>query len=223
MPGSSPPLASRARRADFQRTRRRIIEAARALMAERGPESLTVSAVAHAAGINRTTAYQHFRTRDELVAAVTAEVIQEIGARIAEDRPIPERIDDVAGYFVDHPEIARLLLHLLLSDSPLPRDAWDPFFAEMRKLAAAGSLRSDVDPEMLGHALMAVGMLWPLYARAEFETESSRHAATARFTRELKRLLLYGLFRPEAWPELVAAVEARPAPIPLRPKRGRRP
>ena len=85
MPGS-PPLAARARRADFQRTRQRILEAARALMAERGPESLTVSAVAHAAGINRTTAYQHFRTRDELVAAVTAEVIQEIGARIAEPR-----------------------------------------------------------------------------------------------------------------------------------------
>ena len=41
----------------------------------------------------------------------------------------------------------------------------------MRKLAATGSLRDDVDPEMFGHALMAVGMLWPLYARAEFKCE----------------------------------------------------
>ena len=32
-----------------------------------GPEALTVSSVARAAGLNRTTAYQHFRTRDELV------------------------------------------------------------------------------------------------------------------------------------------------------------
>jgi len=68
MPG---PVPRRERRSDFQHTRRRIVEAARRLMGERGPESLTVSAVAHAAAINRTTAYQHFRTRDELVRGVT--------------------------------------------------------------------------------------------------------------------------------------------------------
>ena len=80
MPRAAHLAPRRARRIDYQRTRRRILDAARPLMAERGPESLTVSAVARAAELNRTTAYQHFRTRDELVGAVTDELTAEVGA-----------------------------------------------------------------------------------------------------------------------------------------------
>src|SRR4029450_5236882 len=180
---------------------------------------LTVSAVAHAAEINRTTAYQHFRTRDELVRAVTSELIEEVGALLSEPRPLPERIDYVAGYFVDHPEVARLALYLLLSESPLPRHAWDPFLRLMRDLMESAGARPGVDPEMLAHVLMAVAILWPLHARIEFADEAAARAGTARFTRELKRLLLYGLFRPEAWPDLVASVARQPAPSGRRRRR----
>jgi AcrR family transcriptional regulator len=207
MPRAASPPPRRARRSDFERTRRRIVEAARGLMAERGPESLTVSAVARAAEINRTTAYQHFRTRDELVGAVTTELIGEVGAVVARPGAIIERIDEIAGYFVDHPEIARLALHLLLSESPFPREAWRPVLAELRALAETGGVHRDVDPEMLVHVLMSVAILWPLHARIESENAAAARAATRRFTRELKRLLLYGLLRPEAWPDLVASVE----------------
>ena len=61
-------------------------EASARLLADHGPESLTVSAVAHAAEINRTTAYQHFRTREELVRGVTAELIAEVRTLIGESR-----------------------------------------------------------------------------------------------------------------------------------------
>ena len=79
MPRALRETPPRARRSDHQLTRRRILDAARRLMGEQGPESLTVSGVARAAQINRTTAYQHFRTRDELVGAVMAEVSREVG------------------------------------------------------------------------------------------------------------------------------------------------
>ena len=213
MQGASNPPPRRARRSDFERTRRRILAAARLLMAERGPESLTVSAVARAAELNRTTAYQHFRTRDDLVAAVTEELMEEIGAvigKIGKEGPLADRIDYVAAWFVDHPEIARLALHLLLTESPFPREAWRPYLAEMRALTESGGAHPDVDPEMLAHVLMSVAMLWPLHARIAGEDEAAAREATRRFTRELKRLLLYGLFRPEAWPDLVASVERNP-------------
>jgi AcrR family transcriptional regulator len=219
MAGAAALAPRRVRRSDFERTRRRILEAARRLMAERGPESLTVSAVAHAAEINRTTAYQHFRTRDELVQAVTRELIDEVAARLAEPRPMEERIDVLALYFVEHPEFARLFLHLLLTESPIPREAWTLLAQEMRTLTEAAGTRPDVDPEMLGHLLMGVAVLWPLQARNAFEDETRARAATQRLTRELKRLLLYGLFRPEAWPELVASVERGPAPEKRRRRR----
>ena len=191
---------------DYERTRGRILDAARTLIAEHGPESLTVSAVAHAAALNRTTAYQHFRTRDELVRVVMQELIEEVGRLLAEPRPLPERIDFLAGYFLEHPEVARLALHLMLSETPLPADGWKRAADEVRRLAEGEGGREGVDPEMLVHVLMAVGILWPLHARIEYESPRAARQATRRLTRELKRLLLYGLLRPEAWPELVESI-----------------
>jgi AcrR family transcriptional regulator len=188
-------------------------------MAERGPESLTVSAVAHAAGINRTTAYQHFRTRDELVRAVTDESIAAVAAFLEAQRPIVEHIDEIAGYFVEHPELARLALHWLLSESLIPREAMNLLFRETRRLTQSPGARGDADPEMLGHLMTGVAVLWPLHARIEFEDADARRAATARFARELKRLLLYGLLRAEDWPALVAEVERVPGRSPVRARR----
>jgi AcrR family transcriptional regulator len=214
MPAHLPTPPRRERRSDFLDTRRRIVAAARRQMAGSGPESLTVSGVAHSAGINRTTAYQHFRTRDELVRAVSEEVIAEVAARLESCRPVVEHIDAIAAYFLEHPELARLAIHWLLSDSPLPRAGKELFLNETRKIVEGGGARGDADPEMLGHLMMGVAVLWPLHARIEFEDEAARSAATARLARELKRVLLYGLLRPEDWPRLVAEVGAAPAPAP---------
>lgn len=194
------------------------MDAARQQMAERGPESLTVSAVAHAAGINRTTAYQHFRTRDELVRAVTDELIAEVGAYLAARQPMIEHIDDIVEYFFEHPEFARLTIYWLLSESPIPRAGMELFLNETRQAVAEGG-RGDVDPEMLGHLLAGAAVLWPLSVRIELEDPDARRAATARLTRELKRLLLYGLLRPEQWPKLVTEVSREPAPGARRSRR----
>ena len=211
MPTTALPAPRRARRSDFQRTRERIVAAARKEIGERGPESLTVSAVAHAAGINRTTAYQHFRTRDELVRAVSEELIEELRAYLASQRPVVEHLDAIAGYFLEHPELARLALYWLLSQGPIPSEGKDFFQQETRKAAEEGGLPSDADPEMLGHLLLSMAVLWPLSVRIEFEDSEAQRAATARLARELKRLLLYGLLRPEQWPRLVAEVAREPA------------
>ena len=219
MSAAGRPVPRRTRRADFQRTRARIVEAARRLMGERGPESLTVSAVAHAAGINRTTAYQHFRTRDELVTAVSEELIGELTAFLASQRPIVEHLDPVAEYFFAHPEVARLALYWLLSDSPPPRAGMDLFLNETRSALEEAGAHSDADPEMVGHLLMGLAVLWPLSARIEFEDAEARRAATARLARELKRLLLYGLLPPERWPQLVAEVPRERAPASRSPRR----
>jgi AcrR family transcriptional regulator len=216
MPGPAP---RRARRSDFQQTRRRIVETARRLMGARGPESLTVSAVAHEAAINRTTAYQHFRTRDDLVRAVTEELIAEVAAYLEGQRPIVEHIDEVAGYFLEHPELARLAIYWLLSETPIPRAGMELFLQQTRELVEGGGARSDADPEMLGHLMMGVAVLWPLHARIEFEDAAARRAATSRLARELKRVLLYGLLRPADWPDLVGEVESAPALAPSRTRR----
>ncbi|MDC1295698.1 TetR/AcrR family transcriptional regulator, partial [Myxococcota bacterium] len=59
--------SSEARRADYHVYRTRLLDAARALIAESGPTALSVSAVARRAGVNRSTAHAHFGTRAELI------------------------------------------------------------------------------------------------------------------------------------------------------------
>ena len=86
-------------------------------------------------------------------------------------------------------------------------------------LVGGGGAREDADPEMLGHLMTSMAVLWPLHARIEFEDSAARRAATARFARELKRLLLYGLLRPEDWPHLVGEVASAPARAPRRTRR----
>src|SRR5579864_1554420 len=60
----------RARRPrDPESTREAILEAARTRLAKDGPEGVSLSEVAHLAGVNRGTAYQHFETREKLIEA----------------------------------------------------------------------------------------------------------------------------------------------------------
>jgi AcrR family transcriptional regulator len=63
-------------RRDVSRNRAAILDAARALVAE--PEELRLSAVAQRAGVGQGTLYRHFATRDELLAALYAQEIDDL-------------------------------------------------------------------------------------------------------------------------------------------------
>ncbi len=202
LPDASTP---RPRRRDFEDSRRRILGAARLILAERGPEALTVSEVAHRAGLNRTTAYQHFRTREALTAAVMSETADELMGMLRE--PIWGDLERMVPFLVDHPELARLTLHQLLSESPLPEPGWSSYLGQIRKIVESRDAQPGIDAEMLSYVLICVGVLWPLLARAQYEEAESVRSATGRLTRELKRLLLHGVLRPEAWPDRAESID----------------
>jgi AcrR family transcriptional regulator len=69
--------AGRPLRADAQRNRQRLLQAAHELFAERGL-SVTLDDIAHRAGVGVGTAYRRFGSRDELVTALFEERMQEI-------------------------------------------------------------------------------------------------------------------------------------------------
>ena len=89
-------LPDRTRRRDYRSSRERLLRTARELMAERGPAAVTVSEVAHRAALNRTTAYQHFRTRDELVAAVFADLANDVARMLVAPMPIGADVAQVS-------------------------------------------------------------------------------------------------------------------------------
>jgi AcrR family transcriptional regulator len=85
------------RRADAQRNRERILQAARDLVHE--PGELKLNAVAKACGIGQGTLYRHFPTREDLLAEVYRHEVEELVAAaprlLATHRPL----DALAAWF----------------------------------------------------------------------------------------------------------------------------
>ena len=74
--------------------RDRILEAARGLFADRGPEAVTVAEVADAAGVARATVFNHFGSKHALLEGITEGVLRGYTtlldqALAASDVPVP--------------------------------------------------------------------------------------------------------------------------------------
>src|SRR6188768_4100569 len=98
-------------------TRREILQAAVEVIAEDGPETLSVTEVARRAGVNRGTAYQHFPTREDLAHA-TAQWVSEqmynafygdVDALTADDHVYPAdlALERLSRFAMDNPELSR--------------------------------------------------------------------------------------------------------------------
>lgn len=218
--------AGRARVRDPDATHELILAAAQAMMAEQGPGGLTVSDVARRAGVNRGTAYQHFPTRERLVAAMLERLGR--GTKQLLDATAPasldRRIDQTVEHFVRNPELVRLSLFRMLAGIPHPTaELWQGYVDRMRALAASPGARSDADGDMLAVILLGATMLWSL----RVQSGGASPAATRRYLRELKRFMLYGVIRPEDHADVVASVrgtattDGEPTRSATRPRRSR--
>lgn len=103
-------------------TRSDIVDAAQVLIAEIGSADISLAEVAHEAGIGRTTLYEYFRDRDDLIASLVEErlpdVIDDVVASIADGDPVEERLSKLAEAtveFVVADRVLGLILHRELS------------------------------------------------------------------------------------------------------------
>lgn len=187
----------RAVRSDAKASRKTLLAAARELFAERGPDALTIVEVAKRAGLNRSTAYQHFRSREELTQAVADAFAQELRELLGEPRDFGEQIEFFVQYFSDHPDIARLWMFHLLTGKSRAREGWGDFIESLERIATGSRAQSGIDAEMLGVIGMTSALVWSVMAHQHSPSQADAEAETLRFAAELKRLLLVGTLRPE--------------------------
>ncbi len=76
--------ASASRGALREQRRTSLIDAARALATEQGPDAFTVDQVAALAGVSRRTVFNHFATVDDLLVAVCEQILAEATTAILE-------------------------------------------------------------------------------------------------------------------------------------------
>ncbi len=126
-----------------------ILEAARLAIAQRGPGTLTMSAVASAAGISRPTLYRWFPTKDDLLAAITEYEIEsfDVGLRRVVDahRAPKRRLEAALRYLMNY-----------LDESMMPDPIGvDPEFA-LNSLADSLEPHIEILANLLGDALLEV-------------------------------------------------------------------
>jgi AcrR family transcriptional regulator len=195
-------------RSDAQQSRAALLTAARELMGERGPEALTVVAVAQRAGLNRSTAYQHFKNREQILQAVEAAFAEEVRRMFGQPRDFGEQVDFFVHYFRAHPDIARMWMFRLLSNgTETAPEGWTDYVSALERLARSPRSQDGIDAEMLGIIGMSAALVWALMARQRTDSDEEARTETLRFAHELKRLFLFGALRPESWPELAAELE----------------
>jgi len=112
--------------------RQRILAGAATALSEHGYAELSVAQIIAAAGISRTTFYQHFENKRECVLVAHEQAFDRLAAELesscAAESEWPEKVaaalSTVIAFAVQKPEQARLLLlEVLAADSVLARQA----------------------------------------------------------------------------------------------------
>jgi AcrR family transcriptional regulator len=147
-------IEERPLRADAERNRTRLLDAARTLFAERGLD-VSMDDIAHEAGVGVGTAYRRFRSRDEIVAALFDERLGDVEARALAAVAHPDPWQGLVDFFFGslHQQAENRGLKQLLFSSGQGRERVAQMRAKVlpimeRVLARAqdaGVVRSDVE------------------------------------------------------------------------------
>jgi AcrR family transcriptional regulator len=215
----------RKRRArDPKATREAILEAACARLAQDGPEGLSLSEVAHLAGVNRGTAYQHFATREKLIKATTDWVSEKlcfaafgdpatIGERQVEQVDMTAMTDRLASFAMDNPTLCRVwFLQLLVSPDPSSDPFWREYSGSFDRFSKTDLAQPGVDVEVLTVIMLAGTFLWPVWAQAHGGGDRDEQKQALRFSNECLRLSMFGTLRNERFPDIVERLQGAAKP-----------
>lgn len=190
-------------RADAERNRLRIIEAARRLFADRGL-AVSLDEVAEAAGVGVGTVYRRFANRDELVNGVLVEHLKEVSARASaalqhDDDPWPTMVSLTTWLCQQMAEdvgLSEILLAVDHSDPAITstKEELDGKFREIfRRAQEAGSIRAD----------LAWTDMFPIFQMLSTGAHATEQVAPGSWRRYLN-LILGAIENPPARRELGA-------------------
>jgi AcrR family transcriptional regulator len=177
---------------------------------------LSVSQVSQLAGVNRGTAYQHFQTREQLLAATVAWVSEELcrevfgdaSAQSALDATPPQAVAErLVEFAMENPELGRIwLFQILSSNRPSADPFWKLYKTRFDRFAESEYAQPGIDSEVHSVLTLLGAFLWPVWAAAHSRTAKERQQMAKRFSNEAIRLSLHGTMRPEKYPELDASL-----------------
>ena len=110
-----------------ERTRKRLLEAARSQIAEKGVSGLRINEITEGADVALGSFYNHFESKEAIVEAIVADSLEELAETLAtgklEDPAelVSAAIRQFVGLAYDDPDFARLVVHLDHADALFAR------------------------------------------------------------------------------------------------------
>ena len=161
-------IAGRPMRADAQRNRARLLEAAVRAFSQEGPE-VTLDAIAKDAGVGIGTLYRHFPTREALVEAAyrnelarLCDAVPELLADLTPAAATRRWMDRFVDYMTTKRGMADALRAVIASGGNPYAHSRDRLISAITTLlsraAAAGTVRSDVEPADVLTSLSGVSL-----------------------------------------------------------------
>jgi AcrR family transcriptional regulator len=158
--------AERKPRADAQRNRDRLLDAAREAFTRLGADA-SLDDVAKQAGVGAGTLYRHFPTRDELLKAVYRSGVEKLASaeqKFAETMPPLEALRAWMLLFVDYIATKKIIapaLNNLVGGPTKMFEAshdrmWEAIQGLVKRAIKSGDIRKDLDPVDLLRALIGV-------------------------------------------------------------------
>jgi AcrR family transcriptional regulator len=148
MSGEERPL-----RADAERNRRRVVDAAAAMFCERGLD-VAVGEIAARAGVGRGTLFRNFPSKEHLIAAIVVERMQEAVARgqalLDADDPgaaLFEFVEEIVGRQQVDRALFEAIADVFLANQEIRcaySDVLDTLSALLQRAQDAGAVRPDV-------------------------------------------------------------------------------
>lgn len=185
--------ATQRRNKGFDETHQELIETAVRLISEKGVDSLSIAALSRAMGINRTTVYYHFESRDALLAAVKGWSSAQLARGMDVGAPRLDRISHISHFVLENPDLIKLWIEDFISGGDIRASYphWDQLVAGVQRSLDEKLPGEGADAEVYCVMMLTSAIIAPRVFRNGVCPDASVEDVTARFMREQLRMLTH--------------------------------
>lgn len=178
----------------FDETHQELIETAVRLISERGTDALSITALAREMGINRTTVYYHFDSREALLAAVKHWAADQLAEGMNLDAGLTNRIEHITRFVLENPDLMKLWIDDFVSGTDIRESysRWDDIVSGLQPL-----LGPENDAKVYCVMLLTAAFIGPRVYRNSINPTATIDEIVGKFVHEHQRVLCRDGLLPE--------------------------
>lgn len=175
----------------YTSTHQKMIETAVRQVSEKGIDALSIAGLSRAMGVNRTTVYYHFESREALLEEVKQWSSGQLAKAFSLAAPQQERIDYLTRFVLENPELIKLWVEGLVSGNDIHQSypLWDELVSGISGLSESNPAMESMDAEVFCITLLVGAIIGPRVFRSSIRPDQDIETIVRRFRLEWQRML----------------------------------